>query len=228
MSAVHTPATAKRAGAAAMTTSISPASLDSLARTLAGTWPPDTQDDPLAAARAALEDLAPCDLIEVTLAARIIATHHAEVDSYRRAMQPGLSPADITRLRSNAVAVGRASDAAVRALAKRRAPAKEPEPLPAAARRRAAAPAPVDPVQAALDQFTPEEIAAAEISLDNDPADLARSELAKRIPLDRFEDMTMEERRIAYAPRALMTPPEIAVMGARIAAANRLRKTGNG
>ncbi len=31
----------------------------------------------------------------------------------------------------------------------------------------------------------------------------------------------MEERRIAYAPRALMTPAEIAVMGARIAESNR-------
>ena len=40
--------------------------------------------------------------------------------------------------------------------------------------------------------FTPEEIAEAEYALDNDPIELARNELARRIPLDRCDDMTME------------------------------------
>jgi hypothetical protein len=96
-----------------MTTSISPASLDSLARRSPAHGRPTPRDDPLAAARAALRTWRRAT-IEVTLAARIIATHHAEVDSYRRAMQPGLSPADITRLRSNAVAVVRLDAAGAR------------------------------------------------------------------------------------------------------------------
>ncbi len=199
--------------------------LDSLAIMLAGTWPPGSPD-PLAAARAALADLAPRDIIEATLASRIIAAHHAELDSYRRAMQPGLNDADAARMRSNAVSAGRASEGAVRTLEKRRAPPKEA----AAARTPRAQKAPsapeLNPVELALAPFTAEEIAAAEISLDNDPADLARNELAKRIPLGNTEDMTMEERRIAYAPRGPMTPVELAVLGARIAAGNRNRVNG--
>jgi hypothetical protein len=165
--------------------------------------------------------LKPDDLAEIMIATRMLAAHHASMDSYRRSMRPGLCDADVSRLRANALATGRAADAAQRTLDKRKAPPKPP------AEARPARKPPVPPhedmsrIEAELARFTPEEIAAAEISLDNDPADLARNELAKRVSLDRFEDMTMEERRIAYAPRALMTPAEIAVMGKRIAESNR-------
>jgi hypothetical protein len=197
--------------------------VDALIATLASTWPltDGSPDNRLAAARAALEALRANDLAEIMVASRMIAAHHASMDSYRRSLRPGLCDADVTRLRANAVATGRAADAGQRTLDRHRAPLTKPAPA------RPTRQPPVPPhedmsrVEAELARFTPEEIAAAEISLDNDPADLARNELAKRIPLHRHEDMTMEERRIAYAPRALMTPAEIAVMGARIAESNR-------
>jgi hypothetical protein len=170
----------------------------------------------VAAAHAALAALQPRDLIEAMLAARMIAAHHASIDSYRRAMLPGVTDPDVVRLRANAVAASRSFDAALRILEKRRAPADKPVPS-----RRREAPAEARPTaEDALAGYTAEEIAAAEYALDNDPADLARAEVAQRIPLYRWKDMTMEERRIAYAPSAMLTPVQIAVLGVRIAAAN--------
>ncbi len=199
--------------------------VDHLIATLADTLPADlAPDERRTAARAALEALEPAGLAEIMLACRMIAAHFASMDSLRRSMQAGISDTDVTRLRANAVAAGRWADTTQRTLDKHREPAK-------AARATATATIPVheemSPVEDALARFTPEEIAAAEHALDNDPADLARNELAKRIPLGRFEDMTMEERRIAYAPRAPYAPAEIAVLGARLAAENR-RPPGSG
>ena len=96
--------------------------LDCLAETLAGTWPAPLPEDPAATALDALE---PRDLIETMLATRIIAAHHATVDSYRRAMQPGVSDADAVRLRNSAIAAARSFDTALRTLEKRRAPAEK-------------------------------------------------------------------------------------------------------
>jgi hypothetical protein len=189
--------------------------LTSLIETLAGTWPAETKADALIAAQAALEALAPRDYLEAMLAARMIAAHHASMDGFGRAMQPGLCDADVIRLRSSAVAAGRVSDAAHRALEKGRAPADNP----AQPRRKTARDDP-PPAHNPLDDFTPEEIAAAEYALDNDPADLARIELEKRVPLYLRQNMTMEERRIAYAPSAMLTPVQIAVLGARLAGMN--------
>jgi hypothetical protein len=152
------------------------------------------------------------------LAARMIASHHASIDSYRRAMLPGIDDSEVMRLRNNAIAAGRSFDAAYRILEKRRSPAEtpaHPAPHPRPPLHEAA------PVEDELAAFSPEEIAEAEHALDNDPADLARAELAKRIPLHMFNDMTMEERRIAYAETAPMTPAQVAVLGARMAARNQ-------
>jgi hypothetical protein len=188
--------------------------LASLITVLSGTWPASSAEDTEMAARAALETFAPRDLAEVMLVARMIAAHHACIDGFRRAMQPGLADADAIRLRANAIAASRAFDAALRFLDKRRAAdAKAAQPPKRAAA--AAAEAPAEPDE--LAGYTAQEIAEAEYALDNDPAELARAELAKRIPLHMFNDMTMEERRIAYAERAPMTPVQIAVLGARIA-----------
>jgi hypothetical protein len=187
--------------------------LASLITVLSGTWPANSAEDTEMAARAALDTFAPRDLAEVMLVARMIAAHHACIDGFRRAMQPGLADADAIRLRANAIAASRAFDAALRFLDKRRAAdAKAAQPPKRAA---AAAEAPAEPDE--LAGYTAQEIAEAEYALDNDPAELARAELAKRIPLHMFNDMTMEERRIAYAERAPMTPAQIAVLGARIA-----------
>ena len=196
--------------------------LDCLAETLAGTWPAPLPEDPAATALDALE---PRDLIETMLATRIIAAHHATVDSYRRAMQPGVSDADAVRLRNSAIAAARSFDTALRTLEKRRAPAEklsQSDAQGAPPRHPHQAPSAADaPDQDDLAAFTPEEIAAAEQALDNDPVKLQQAELAKRIPLYRWQDMTMEERRIAYAPSAPPTPAQLAVMAARMIASNR-------
>jgi hypothetical protein len=202
-----------------MDATLDPAFLATLVEAVAGTWPAGSEDDAVMAAHRALATFAPRDMVEAMLAARVIASHHACIDSYRRAMLPGLEDADVTRLRSNAIAAGRSFDAALRILDKRRAPAGKsanPVPHPHPPPQHEAT-----PVEAEFAAFTPEEIEAAEYALDNDPADLARAELAKRIPLHRFQDMTMEERRIAYAETAPMTPAQIAVLGARMAARHR-------
>jgi hypothetical protein len=191
--------------------------LTSLIETLASTWPAEAKEERLLAARAALEALAPRDYMEALLAVRMIAAHHASIDGFSRAMQPGLCDADVVRLRNSAVAAGRAFDAAHRALEKGRAPAPADKPAPS--RRKTARDDP-PPAHNPLDDFTPEEIAAAEYALDNDPADLARLELEKRVPLYQWQNMTMEERRIAYAPSAMLTPVQIAVLGARLAGMN--------
>ena len=197
---------------------------------IASTLPSGSPEDRVAAAHAILAEIAPRDVMEIMLAARMIAAHYAAMDGYRRAMQPGLGDADAVRLRSSAVATGRSADAAQRSLDKRRGPGlasiragsrrHDTSDRPAPARSRAGGIDEFRPSGPQLADFTPEEIAAAEFALDNDPAELARNELAGRVPLYRWEDMSMEERRIAYAKSAPLTPAMIAVLGARLAAAN--------
>ena len=197
-----------------MDATLDPVFLASLVESLAGTLSAGPGDDPVMAAHAALAALAPRDMVEAMLAARMIACHHASLDSFRRAMLPGIDDALVLRLRANAIAAGRSFDAALRILEQRRAAAEKPaQPAP---HPRPPPPQAASPVEDELAAFTPEEIAAAEYALDNDPAELARAELAKRIPLHRFQDMTMEERRIAYAEGAPMTPVQVAVLGARL------------
>ena len=112
-----------------------PAFLDHLIATLAGTWPDGSAEERRGAALAALQALQPRDMIEAMLAARLIAAHHATMDGYRRAMQPGISDAEAVRLRNNAIAASRSFDAALRTLDKRRQapePASRPRQSPAA------------------------------------------------------------------------------------------------
>jgi hypothetical protein len=192
---------------------LDPSLLASLIEILAATWPVSSTNDPLAAAHAALTAMQPRDMLEAMLATRMIATNHAAMDSYRRANQPGVGDADATRLRANAIAAARSFDAAQRILEKRRAAEDKPDKPAQPPRRAAAAPEP-PPARDWLAGYTPEEIAAAEYELDNCPAEAARAELAQRIPLHRWEDMTMEERRIAYAAPE-RTPAQLAVLSAR-------------
>ena len=108
--------------------------VDALIATLASTWPltDGSPDNRLAAARAALEALRANDLAEIMVASRMIAAHHASMDSYRRSLRPGLCDADVTRLRANAVATGRAADAGQRTLDRHRAPLTKPAAVPPA------------------------------------------------------------------------------------------------
>ena len=200
--------------------------LEYLVSTLAVLWPTGSPQEQRDATRATLEALEPRDPAEAMLAARMIAAHHASMDAFQRAAQPEVSVADSIRLRNSAVAAGRSFDAALRLLDKRKAPPPEPRlnvPRQTAAEKRAAILTGTDLATAeeALAGFTPEEIAAAETEIDNDPIELARAELAQRIPLHRSQDMTMEERLIAYAPPSHLTPAQQAVKSARMSAAAR-------
>jgi hypothetical protein len=104
----------------------SSAFLAQLTETLAGAMPGGSAEERCDAARAALEALQPCDIVEAMLAARVIAAHHATMDGYCRAMQPGISDAEAVRLRNNSIAASRSFDAALRTLDKRRQAAEPP------------------------------------------------------------------------------------------------------
>ncbi len=201
--------------------------LECLISTLTGLWPSGSPDEQRIATRATIEALGPRDVAEAMLAARMLATHHASMDAFQRAAQPGVSDADCIRLRNSAIAAGRSFDAALRLLDKRRADADKAAQPP---RPRAKPPVHdfMDDAEDPLADYTPEEIAEAEYALDNDPVELARNELAQRIPLYRCQDMTMEERRIAYAERSDRTPAQWAVMSARMIAAARQRRAERG
>ena len=71
-----------------------------LSETLAGAMPGGSAEERCDAARAALEALQPCDIVEAMLAARVIAAHHATMDGYRRAMdvRKSASPAEQPRI----------------------------------------------------------------------------------------------------------------------------------
>lgn len=164
-----------------MTIPIDPTLLDNMIETLAGAWPGGSADDSRHAARAALEALQPHDLIDVMLAARMIAAHHATMDGCQRAMQPGVSDAEAVRLRNNAIAAARSFDAALHTLEKRR---QAPAEAPAKPRRQAAPPPPDGPDAIApmphRSQFQP------------------RDKSGNPIPRWRWQDMTMAQRRATY------------------------------
>jgi hypothetical protein len=168
-----------------MSTQPDPAFLDNLTETLAGACPGGSADDGRNAARAAIEALKPRDIIEGMLAARMIAAHHATMDGYQRAMQPGVSDADAIRLRSNAIAAARSFDAALRALEKRRATEAAPQPHRQVAK--SAAPAPLDMPEPEVNSPSPSR-----------PRYVPRNKNGEPIELWRWEDMTMAQRRAAY------------------------------
>ncbi len=98
--------------------------LDTLAKMVPGK---DDDTDACAArrdiARILFEALKPRDALEAVLAARAVAAHHAAMDGYARAAQPGTSDEKAIRLRNSAIAASRSFDAVLRALEKLR---KEP------------------------------------------------------------------------------------------------------
>jgi hypothetical protein len=167
-----------------------PAFLDHLIATLAGTWPDGSAEERRDAALAALQALQPRDMIEAMLAARMIAAHHATMDGYRRAMQPGVSDAEAVRLRNNAIAAARSFDAALGALEKRQGPAEKPsQPDRQAARVQHAPPAPPEPGETLPDAETP---------IVRRRQYVPRNKNGEPIALWRFEDMTMAQRRATY------------------------------
>jgi hypothetical protein len=164
-----------------MTLPIDPAFHDTMIETLAGAWPGGSAEDRRHAARAALEALKPCDIVEAMLAARMIAAHHATMDGYQRAMQPGVSDTDAGCLRNNAIAAARSFDAALRTLEKRR---QAPADAPTKSRRQAAPPPPDVP-----DAVAP---------IPHRPQFQPRDKSGNPIPRWRWQDMTMAQRRATY------------------------------
>ncbi|HME22257.1 MAG TPA: hypothetical protein VKI44_13105 [Acetobacteraceae bacterium] len=112
-----------------------------LHRALAATVPAgpadsqETRDETRQAARELLESLHPDDPADAQLAALAVAASQAAMDSFARAARPGISDDTATRLRSSALAAGRAYATWTRDLRKRQAVAEQPRP--------AAAPPPV-------------------------------------------------------------------------------------
>ncbi len=96
----------------------------------------DNEETRHAIARLMFDAFQPRDAIEAMSAARAVAAHHAAMDNFARAAQPGVSDEKVIRLRANALAAGRSVEAALRALEKRRnekpAPAEEEAASPPA------------------------------------------------------------------------------------------------
>ena len=68
-----------------------------------------------------MEALHPADAKEAAQAARAIAAHFAAIDGFARAAKPGMSDETVIKLRGNALAASRLSDALVR-------PRQQPRP----------------------------------------------------------------------------------------------------
>jgi hypothetical protein len=167
-----------------------PTFLDHLIATLAGTWPEGSAEERRRAALAALEALQPHDIVEAMLAARMIAAHHATMDGFRRAMQPGVNDADAVRLRNNAIAATRSFDAALRTLGKRQGAAGKPsQPDRQAAKVQHARTMPPEPCDVPPDTETP---------TVRRRQFVPRNKNGEAIPLWRYEDMTMAQRRATY------------------------------
>jgi hypothetical protein len=169
----------------------SSAFLAQLTETLAGAMPGGSAEERCDAARAALEALQPCDIVEAMLAARVIAAHHATMDGYRRAMQPGIGDAEAVRLRNNAIAASRSFDAALRTLDKRRQAAEPPSrsrQSPATERQEpgmaANRPAPAE---------DPGEEARMAVSRD-----VPRDTSGNPVPLWRGDGVTVDQRRVSH------------------------------
>ena len=69
----------------------------------------DTKETRRGIARLMFEAYQPQDAIEAMAAARAVTAHHAAMDNFRRAAQPGVSDAVVVRLRSGALAAGRSA-----------------------------------------------------------------------------------------------------------------------
>jgi hypothetical protein len=80
----------------------------------------DTNETRRGIARLMFEAYEPRDAIEAMAAARAVAAHHAAMDNFNRAAQPGVSDATVVRLRSSALAAARSVEAMLRARDKRR------------------------------------------------------------------------------------------------------------
>jgi hypothetical protein len=131
----------------------------------------------------------PRTLTEAMLAAEAIAAHHVIMDCFRVALSPDTDPTAAARARSNAATLSRVRLANLRALEKPPAPAtvhtKPPAKRIADAGKQVDAPTPEEP---ALEQIPTQE-----------RTYFPRDRFGNPIPLWRWQDMTMAQRRATYA-----------------------------
>ncbi len=101
---------------------LDPATLATLVRTTLDALPvnPDWSAEDIAARREAallaVAALGPRDPVEAMLAARVVALHHAVMESLRRAVLPEAEDTMVIRLRGSAIALSRLFDATLREL----------------------------------------------------------------------------------------------------------------
>jgi hypothetical protein len=186
---------------------LDPALADYLLGMLAGSLPPaENEQVSLArreAVRLAFRALRPRNPMEAMLAAEAIAAHHVIMDCFRIALSPETEPAAAARARSNAATLSRIRLATLRALEKQKAPASATTRPAAPARQKAhvakqlEAPQAAEPAQ---QEPPPTERELPPMELPTEPPPyLPRDRFGHPIERWRWEDMTMAQRRAAYA-----------------------------
>jgi hypothetical protein len=137
----------------------------------------------------------PRNATEAMLAAETIGAHHVIMDCYRVALRPDTDPAVAARARSSAAATSRVRLANLRALDRRSAAPAAPRSRPPARQDRApAAPEPaLEPIPVHERAYVP------------------RDRFGQPIPLWRWAEMTMTQRRAAFADPGLVAVREEAL-----------------
>jgi hypothetical protein len=139
------------------------------------------------AIRTAFLAMRPRNPMEAMMAAEAIIAHHAIMDCFRVALLPDTDPAVAARARTSAATLSRVRLATLRALQ------RPPASAPAAARPRTPAKRSVDPIP---EPPAPEPIPTQERSY------VPRDRFGNQIPPWRWSDMTMVQRRAAFADPA--------------------------
>lgn len=179
---------------------LDPAFADYLLGSLAGALPPAGDaaagDARRNALRVAFMSMRPRNAIEAMLAVEAITAHHVIMDCFRVALRPETDPAAAARARSSAATLSRVRLATLRLLEQQQAPATA-SPRPARpARPKVDAATPVETPEAAS---LPQEPPPQEPPPIEPPRYRPRDRLGNPIELFRWEDMTMAQRRAAFA-----------------------------
>ncbi|HXA25204.1 MAG TPA: hypothetical protein VNW90_23210 [Acetobacteraceae bacterium] len=185
---------------------LDPAFTDYLIAGLAGALPPAKDEEAGRARREAIRvaflSMRPRNPTEAMLAAEAIGAHHVIMDCFRVALLPETDPTAAARARSNAATLSRVRLANLRALEKPPAPATVP-PKPSAKR--------ISDAGRQVDIPIPEEAAQEQIPTQ-ERTYFPRDRFGNPIPLWRWQDMTMAQRRATYAePRNVVALQEEAL-----------------
>ena len=147
-----------------------------------------------AAIRAAFRSMHPRNATEAMLAAEVIAAHHVIMDCYRVALRAETEPAEAARARNSAAATSRVRLANLRALDRQPTAPAVPRRSPPARRDRAPAAEPLlEPIPVHERAYVP------------------RDRLGAPIPLWRWSDMSMTQRRAAFSDPTLVAVREAAL-----------------